>query len=322
MAILKQVSVNDIEPNPENPRLIFRQEEMESLMLSIKKHGIQVALSVYKDGPRYFIIDGERRWRCARLLNLRTVPVVIQKKPTQLSNLIMMYNIHALREQWDYFTIASKLTRLIDLFQEERGYRPNEVELSEETGLTRGQIRRCNLIIDLPERFKERIMEELRKPKSQQVLTEDFFIEMEKALKAVFRRLPELHGRENEIRDSLVRKFEENQISSVTDFRMLAKIATSIDTLDTDRTVVLNSLGRVFDPDNNVTIKREYREVVEFEYEERSATLSLVGVDRFLSEILSENTVEELDPNFLRALWELRRKIDRILEASDVRLLN
>ena len=49
-----------------------------------------------------------------------------------------MYNIHALREQWDYFTIASKLVRVIELFGSERGRQRNEVELSNETGLSRG----------------------------------------------------------------------------------------------------------------------------------------------------------------------------------------
>jgi hypothetical protein len=39
---LKLISPSEIAPNPENPRLIFRQEEMESLMLSIDRHGIQV----------------------------------------------------------------------------------------------------------------------------------------------------------------------------------------------------------------------------------------------------------------------------------------
>ena len=115
---LSHISPRDIARNPDNPRLIFRQEEMESLMVSIDTHGIQVPLTVYREGHGYRLIDGERRWRCARKLNLSSIPAIVQEKPTELENLLLMYNIHALREQWDYYTIASKLTRVIALFFE------------------------------------------------------------------------------------------------------------------------------------------------------------------------------------------------------------
>lgn len=290
---------------------------MESLMRSIDRHGIQVPVVLYEDSPGYRLIDGERRWRCAKLLNLKAVPAIVQEKPTELQNLIMMYNIHALREQWDYFTIASKLTTLIDLFRRENGHEPNEVELSEETGLTRGQIRRCKLIIDLPERFQEMILEELKKPKSQQSLTEDFFIEMERALKTVFTRVPELAERENEIRDVLIQKFNSKTIKAVTDFRMLSKIATSIEGLGIERDRAIRSLKRIFNPANRTGIDTEFREVVEFEYEERTATRSIESILEFLDEVITEESYLNLDQDFVSHLESLARKIRKILEAVD-----
>lgn len=146
-AKLKQIPIDLIGPNPENPRIVFRQEELDSLLISIKRIGIQVPISVYEDGERYVLIDGERRWRTARKLNHKTIPAIIQEKPTTLKNLLLMFNIHSLREQWDLFTIANKITKLIDLLAAELGHRPNEIELSEQTGLSRGKIRRCNLLI-------------------------------------------------------------------------------------------------------------------------------------------------------------------------------
>jgi ParB/RepB/Spo0J family partition protein len=180
---LKLLSPDKIRPNPENPRIIFRHEEMESLMLSISKLGVQVPVTVYKDGTDYYLLDGERRWRCSKKLNLKEIPALIQEKPTQLQNLLLMYNIHALREQWDYYTIATNLRRIIDLFKEERGHSPNEIELSEETGLTRGQIRRCHLLINLPNRFQDMLLKELELPKAQQKLTEDFLLKWSALLK-------------------------------------------------------------------------------------------------------------------------------------------
>src|SRR6266704_3472830 len=127
---LKHIPPDSIEKNPENPRLFFRQEEMEQLLSSIDEIGIQVPLAVYEAGGRYHLIDGERRWRCALKLNLKTVPALVQERPSTLQNLLLMYNIHALREQWDYFTIASKLHRISELFEEERRHVPTEQELS------------------------------------------------------------------------------------------------------------------------------------------------------------------------------------------------
>ncbi len=169
--------------NPDNPRLIFRAEEMAALMASINKHGIQVPLTVYQDKTGFVLIDGERRWRCAKKLNLKSVPAIVQERPSPLQNLLLMFNIHALREQWDYFTIANKLPMVIDLFRKERNKEPSEAELAEETGLTRGQVRRCRLLLSLPKEHRQMLIDELELPKSQQKLSEDFFIEMERALK-------------------------------------------------------------------------------------------------------------------------------------------
>jgi ParB family transcriptional regulator, chromosome partitioning protein len=117
---------------------------MNTLTASIRRYGIQVPIIVYAEGSHFVLIDGERRWRCARKLNLPRIPALVKEKPSRLNNLLLMFNIHALREQWDYLTIARKLSDVISLFKKENKDRdPTEIELSELTGLTRGQIRRC-----------------------------------------------------------------------------------------------------------------------------------------------------------------------------------
>ena len=188
---LREISPDKIKRNPENPRLFFRAEEMDTLAASIKRYGIQVPITVYTDGSDFILIDGERRWRCARKLNLPRIPALVQEKPSRLQNLLLMFNIHALREQWDYLTIARKLPDVIELFhRENKGREPTEAELSELTGLTRGQIRRCRFLLDLPNKYRELLEKELALPKQIQGLSEDFFIEMERALKTVSNRVP------------------------------------------------------------------------------------------------------------------------------------
>ena len=105
-AKLEQIPVDRIDRNPENPRIIFRGDELNQLLKSIRRRGVQVPVSVYKEGSRYVLIDGERRWRCCLKLNRKTIPALVQHKPDTLTNLLLMFNIHALREQWDLLTMA------------------------------------------------------------------------------------------------------------------------------------------------------------------------------------------------------------------------
>lgn len=302
---LRQLNPESIRPNPENPRLVFRQEEMESLMLSIDTYGIQVPITVYQDAGAYFLIDGERRWRCASKLNLKSIPAIIQSKPTELENLVLMYNIHALREQWDYYTIASKLQRIIDLHAQQTGAEPNEVVLSELTGLTRGAIRRCQLLLGLPDRFKEMLLLELEKPKAQQRLSEDFFIEMEKSIKAVVRRVPEYEERIDEIRDVLIGKFEGDIITAVTDFRQLSKIGTALDTLDVERGNTISVLNRVFDPEDGIGIREAYGQSVAFEYVERKVFRYATDLEDFVEGVVADDRRDELDTDLVERLRKL-----------------
>ena len=310
----RSVNPNRIRRNPDNPRLIFRQDELDNLMYSIDRHGIQVPLTVYKDGDVFCLIDGERRWRCAMKLNLRSIPVLVQDKPTELENLLLMYNIHALREQWDYFTIASKLTRVIELYENEHGHEPNEIELSEETGLARGQIRRCRLLLDLPDRFKDMLLQELRLPKLQQKLSEDLFIEMERSLKTVIHRFPEYAEQLDDIRDVLITKFRVGVIPAVTDFRQLSKIATAVKNIGLQSEDAISSLDAVFDGTAKKGIREAFEETVELGYYEKDAVRRLQSLTKFLDRILEEDQLELLDDDFIDRARELHVRLSQILE--------
>ncbi len=67
-----------IEPNPDQPRQDFDEEELESLAESIALHGVVQPLTVRETPSGYYqIIAGERRWRAARIANLKEIPVVV-----------------------------------------------------------------------------------------------------------------------------------------------------------------------------------------------------------------------------------------------------
>jgi len=70
--------IHKVEPNPEQPRQDFDEEELQALADSIEIHGVIQPLTVRETAGGYYqIIAGERRWRAARLAKLSEVPVVI-----------------------------------------------------------------------------------------------------------------------------------------------------------------------------------------------------------------------------------------------------
>ena len=72
--------IHKVEPNPDQPRRDFDEEELEALADSISTHGVVQPLTVRELPSGYFqIIAGERRWRAARLAGLSEVPAVIME---------------------------------------------------------------------------------------------------------------------------------------------------------------------------------------------------------------------------------------------------
>lgn len=70
--------IHKIEPNPDQPRRDFDEEELEALAKSIAMHGLVQPLTVRETPTGYYqIIAGERRWRAARMANIKELPVVI-----------------------------------------------------------------------------------------------------------------------------------------------------------------------------------------------------------------------------------------------------
>ena len=76
----RMLPIYKVEPNPDQPRQDFDEEELQLLADSIAVHGIIQPLTVRETATGYYqIIAGERRWRAARLADLREVPVVVME---------------------------------------------------------------------------------------------------------------------------------------------------------------------------------------------------------------------------------------------------
>jgi len=311
---LKELPPSKIKRNSDNPRLYFRGEEMDTLTASIRRYGIQVPVTVYAEGKHFVLLDGERRWRCATKLNLSAIPALVKKKPSRLNNILLMFNIHALREQWDYLTIAHKLPDVISLFEKEnKGRTPTESELNELTGLTRGQIRRCSYLLKLPTKYRVLLEKELALPKQMQKLSEDFFIEMERALKTVQHRLPTAIEDIDKARDALIGKFRKEIIGNITDFRMLSKIATSIKNLGIKEAKAEKALSEIFNPKSRTSIAEVFEEQFEMRYDERKVLISVDSIYEYLEQSLEGDSDVQVSKELRDKLSRLRGVIGRLL---------
>ncbi|MEX1168796.1 MAG: ParB/RepB/Spo0J family partition protein [Chloroflexota bacterium] len=73
------VHIERIEPNPEQPRMVFEQEALDELAASIREHGVLQPILVRPLGPNtYQIVAGERRWRASKQARLATIPALIE----------------------------------------------------------------------------------------------------------------------------------------------------------------------------------------------------------------------------------------------------
>jgi ParB family transcriptional regulator, chromosome partitioning protein len=308
---LAEIPVDRVRPNPENPRLTFRQGELDELQESIRRYGVQVPIAVFKRGSEYVLLDGERRWRSASKLNLKTIPALIQEEPTPLRNLLLMFNIHALREQWDPLTIALKLPRVVALLQADLGRNPTESDISAHTGLSRGLIRRARLLTNLPKKYQDQLLDDLKKPKSKQTLGEDLFIEMEKALKTVGRAMPGIVEHLDDARDALLAKYKKKIIGNVVDFRKVAKIARA-KTVGADPTEAKDAIERLL-TDPEYSINQAWDDTVSEAYTERDI---VSRIDSLLTR-LEDVQAAELDDDVREKLEELVSRARAILEAEE-----
>ncbi|MFA6421891.1 MAG: ParB/RepB/Spo0J family partition protein [Candidatus Buchananbacteria bacterium] len=111
-----EIDVQKIVPNPYQPRMDFSEESLNDLSESIKEHGIIQPLIVVKNGPdEWQLIAGERRWRCAKNLGLKTVPVIVRDMTDQKKmEIALIENLQ--RQNLNALEVAIAYQKLLDEF--------------------------------------------------------------------------------------------------------------------------------------------------------------------------------------------------------------
>lgn len=212
---VKNVPTQTLNANPYNPRTLFDRKPLDILKDSIKRVGILVPLTVYREKRtnKFIILDGQRRWICAQELELPTVPVNEVAEPSLIQNIVTMFQIHKLREDWELMPTALKLQVLMGELKEN-----NAARLAELTGLDESVVTRCKKLLYYSKHYQDMMLDSdpARRMKA------DFFIELYTVI--TDRDVKKMSWfKQNLFIDQMLSKYLNipKVIKSVTDFRLI-----------------------------------------------------------------------------------------------------
>lgn len=146
------MNIEEIHPNPNQPRSHFDERELEELASSIKEHGVLQPLLVRKDKKGYQIIAGERRYQASKIAGIKEVPVIVKNvDDTEVLALALIENLQ-----------RSDLNPI----EEARGYKQlieasgmTQEALSKAVSKSRSAITNALRLLDLPEAVQDMLYE-------------------------------------------------------------------------------------------------------------------------------------------------------------------
>lgn len=146
------IAIEDIEPSKYQPRTEFDKDALEALVASIKEKGILQPLLVRRQGNKYELIAGERRWRASKIAGLKEVPVIIKElNDKEVLEVALVENL--LRENLSAIEEAEGFQRLIDEFSH------TQEALSQIVGKSRSHIANMLRLLSLPDEVKHMVKE-------------------------------------------------------------------------------------------------------------------------------------------------------------------
>ncbi len=112
---LREIPLEKIEVDNEQPRKAFEEEAMQNLAASIKVHGVLQPIVVFKKGEKYQIVAGERRYRASKIAGLKKIPALVRTLSAQ-NRLEMSLIENVQREDLNVIEIATAYLKLREQF--------------------------------------------------------------------------------------------------------------------------------------------------------------------------------------------------------------
>jgi ParB/RepB/Spo0J family partition protein len=146
---VRVIPVDRIEPNPDQPRLVFDEDALHELASSIREHGVLQPILVRPLGDnRYQLIAGERRWRASREADLPTIPALVEEIDDDTAlEISIIENLQ--REDLSPLEEATMFDRMVH----EHGYSIRK--LADKLGKDKGYLENRLRLADAPDEIRE-----------------------------------------------------------------------------------------------------------------------------------------------------------------------
>src|SRR3954451_24775771 len=152
VASTSEIDIDLIDPNPEQPRTRFADNDLAELAASIRANGVVQPIVLRRKGNRFEIVAGERRWRASQRAELRRIPAVVRGvSDEKMLELALVENIQ--RQELNPIEEALAYKRLIDtlgLVQE---------EIAERVGKSRSIVATSMRLLRLPGEVQRELVE-------------------------------------------------------------------------------------------------------------------------------------------------------------------
>jgi ParB family transcriptional regulator, chromosome partitioning protein len=299
---VKTLKLDELRANPHNPRVLFDKAPMETLKASIDKVGILVPLTVYFDSKRkhYVILDGQRRWICAQELNLSKIPVNQVSEPTLVQNIVTMFQIHKLREDWELMPSALKLQLLMEELDER-----NDRQLASLTGLDLAVVQRCKKLLTYPKKYQDLMLD----PDPSKRVKADFFIELYVVRTDRLVNTFEWFKKDQFTKDMLNR-YQTGKLRSVTDFRKIKQHINNARLAGEERQI--SRRLKEFSADADLPIEH-------LEISSASVTAEASAIRKQTDKLFSD--IEKLDVDSFLGENELWESLERLSKAIRRKLI-
>ncbi len=145
---VQKILIQDIHPNPDQPRREFDQAALAELIDSVKRHGVVQPIIVVKDGNGYQIVAGERRWRAAKAAKLTHIPAIVRSlKELEQLELSLIENIQRVD--------LSPLEQALSVFKLQQQFNLSQEEIAQKLGKAPSTISNLTRLLQLPDDARE-----------------------------------------------------------------------------------------------------------------------------------------------------------------------
>lgn len=149
-----EIQIEDILANKNQPRKTFDEKKIDELAESMKQHGVLQPIILRRDGNKYELVAGERRWRAASKVGLKTIPAIVKEfSDADVMEIALIENLQ--REDLNPLEEALAYKTLMDQFG------LTQDELSKRVGRSRSQIANTVRLLNLEDEIQQLISQDL-----------------------------------------------------------------------------------------------------------------------------------------------------------------